>query len=68
MTDPAQLPEIPRTVDATGKVTISGEQSLSGVAGLYDVAGAIRGQLVDLIAAEKARAAKPAPKKKRHLF
>jgi hypothetical protein len=57
---------MPRTADpVTGKLTLTGEQCLIGSADVYNVAGGIRGQLVDLIAAVKARDAEP-PKKKRH--
>lgn len=69
LADPAPLPEMPRTADpVTGKLTITGTQCLTGAADLYDVAGAIRGQLTELIAVEKARQAQPPAKKKRKLF
>lgn len=68
LADPTSLPEMPRTTDpVTGELTITGEQCLTGSAGLYDVAGGIRAQLVDLIAAEKARQAPP-KKKRRKIF
>lgn len=67
--EPAQLPGMPHTADPiTGELTITGEQCLVGAAGLYDGAGGIRGQLVDLIAAVKARDAEPPKKKRRKLF
>jgi hypothetical protein len=69
LADPAQLPLLPRTTDpATGKLSLNGEQCLTGGVEVYDVAGAIRAQLVDLIAADKAKDAAPVPKKRRKLF
>lgn len=59
---------MPRTPSEAGKLSIDGEQCLTGAVDVYDVAGAIRAQLVDLIAAEKAKDAAPAPKKKHRLF
>ncbi len=52
---PPELPSIPVTQSEDGKRRIDGRQALIGIAGLYDVAGAIRSQLIALIAAEQAR-------------
>lgn len=53
LTPPPKLPNLPRS--AAG---MTGAQCTIGGVDLYDVAGAIRLQLLELIAAEKARTAR----------
>ena len=47
---------VQRSIDpATGRASTDGAQALSSLAELYDVAGGLRRQLVDLIAAVRLR-------------
>ncbi|RST30175.1 hypothetical protein HMF7854_04530 [Sphingomonas ginkgonis] len=56
LADPPKLPAVQRTMDpVTGRVTANGGQLLASLAEIYDVAGAIRSQLVSLIAEVKLR-------------
>ena len=52
LVEPAALPPIPRNADGT----VSGGQCLVGALDLYAAAGAIRLQLLAIIAAERMRA------------
>ena len=54
LTEPAELPPIPRSADGT----VSGGQCLVGMLDLYTAAGAIRLQLLAVIAAERMRPAR----------
>lgn len=54
LAEPAELPLYPRSADGT----ISGGQCLAGALDLYAAAGAIRLQLLAVIAAERMRAAR----------
>ncbi len=56
LTEPAPLPPFPRNPDGT----IDGQQCLVGRPDLYPAAGALRLQLLAIIAAEKLRT--PAPR------